>query len=630
MTVSTTKNRNDYDVDGVSTGPFPYEFLLQQESDLQVYENGVITTKAYSVSGVGNSSGGSVTFTGDPPAAGQLSLIRVIPLTQNTDYRPYDAFPAERLEQDLDRAILIDQQLEEQIGRSVQFPPDETGFNPYIPSASERAGKLFGWDGAGETIAVSASDQSATSVTPISRSSSRTLAVQASLAQHWYDVKDPDFGAAGNGTTDDTAAIQAAIDAAKASNGGVVFLPPGIYPISVELLIDSSNVLLLGSGADTDHTQSPLLGQASTQLRWTGAAGGTMVRLTSPQGATNQKMVGGGVGKIAFDANGLAATGLKIESRQGAAFSELYFNEFSTVGIDVGVVTTLGDATDTQRCLFERVDVRAASAANGIGIRLSGSSAGNPSFNYFRSIDIRHQDGTGIECGNSDNNLFENIRIFRGSSGSAVGLLLKAGATAVETCRANYFVHLNATNGGVKAEGTPTAAVASYDNHILFYDKDNNSPDPVIETDAMLYWQGSDGAWRDFMVDQLAVGNNLTNAQVARAALGNNTGIMVVQNNEAHVQLRDFDGNDIWKIFINNTNGSLQFNRIAGSGGFTIPGNGAAPLFLTNTKVMSGTGSPEGVIAAPVGSLWLRTNGGANTTLYIKETGTGTTGWAAK
>lgn len=47
-------------------------------------------------------------------------------------------------------------------------------------------------------------------------------------------------------------------------------------------------------------------------------------------------------------------------------------------------------------------------------------------------------------------------------------------------------------------------------------------------------------------------------------------------------------------------------------------------------RVVSGTGSPEGAITAPVGSLWLRTDGGAGTTFYVKESGTGNTGWAAK
>lgn len=43
-----------------------------------------------------------------------------------------------------------------------------------------------------------------------------------------------------------------------------------------------------------------------------------------------------------------------------------------------------------------------------------------------------------------------------------------------------------------------------------------------------------------------------------------------------------------------------------------------------------GSGSPEGVVTAAVGSLYTRTNGGAGTTLYIKESGSGNTGWVAK
>ena len=43
-----------------------------------------------------------------------------------------------------------------------------------------------------------------------------------------------------------------------------------------------------------------------------------------------------------------------------------------------------------------------------------------------------------------------------------------------------------------------------------------------------------------------------------------------------------------------------------------------------------GTGTPESVVTANVGSLYLRTDGGASTTLYVKTSGTGNTGWTAK
>lgn len=45
--------------------------------------------------------------------------------------------------------------------------------------------------------------------------------------------------------------------------------------------------------------------------------------------------------------------------------------------------------------------------------------------------------------------------------------------------------------------------------------------------------------------------------------------------------------------------------------------------------MIAGAGSPEGVVAAPVGSTFQRADGGAGTTIYIKETGTGNTGWVA-
>lgn len=41
----------------------------------------------------------------------------------------------------------------------------------------------------------------------------------------------------------------------------------------------------------------------------------------------------------------------------------------------------------------------------------------------------------------------------------------------------------------------------------------------------------------------------------------------------------------------------------------------------------SGTGSPEGVVSASPGAVYYRTDGGVGTVLYVKETGTASTGW---
>lgn len=48
-----------------------------------------------------------------------------------------------------------------------------------------------------------------------------------------------------------------------------------------------------------------------------------------------------------------------------------------------------------------------------------------------------------------------------------------------------------------------------------------------------------------------------------------------------------------------------------------------------SVKVYQGTGTPESSVSAGVGSLYMRTDGGADTSVYRKESGSGNTGWVA-
>lgn len=53
--------------------------------------------------------------------------------------------------------------------------------------------------------------------------------------------------------------------------------------------------------------------------------------------------------------------------------------------------------------------------------------------------------------------------------------------------------------------------------------------------------------------------------------------------------------------------------------------------YITSTTIKSGYGSPENAVQGRIGNLYLRLDGGASTTLYVKESGAGTdTGWIAK
>lgn len=51
---------------------------------------------------------------------------------------------------------------------------------------------------------------------------------------------------------------------------------------------------------------------------------------------------------------------------------------------------------------------------------------------------------------------------------------------------------------------------------------------------------------------------------------------------------------------------------------------------VAGVQIHYGSGTPEGAVTAEAGSLFLRTDGGASTSLYVKESGSGNTGWIAK
>lgn len=51
---------------------------------------------------------------------------------------------------------------------------------------------------------------------------------------------------------------------------------------------------------------------------------------------------------------------------------------------------------------------------------------------------------------------------------------------------------------------------------------------------------------------------------------------------------------------------------------------------LNALGIYAGTGSPEAVVTAGIGSIYRRLDGGAGTSIYIKESGVGNVGWIGK
>jgi hypothetical protein len=85
----------------------------------------------YSVTGVGNASGGTVVFTVVPPSVpsgtGSIVLRRAVPMTQGTHYVANDAFPESTHEAALDKLTMLVQQVVDETSLAVKVPINYTG-----------------------------------------------------------------------------------------------------------------------------------------------------------------------------------------------------------------------------------------------------------------------------------------------------------------------------------------------------------------------------------------------------------------------------------------------------------------------------------------------------------------------
>jgi hypothetical protein len=131
----------------------------------------------------------------------------------------------------------------------------------------------------------------------------------------WVNVKT--YGAKGDGVTDDTAAIQAAINAVQAAGGGVVYLPAGTYIVNnsaaTALSITGSGVYLTGDGPGQTIIQTNYNAGGTGQLHWLVAwSGGTLPSFGSPTTA------------LTADLNaGIGQAGTSVSVASSAAFTAL-------------------------------------------------------------------------------------------------------------------------------------------------------------------------------------------------------------------------------------------------------------------------------------------------------------------
>ena len=238
MTVPANLNRVDYTGTG-SAGPFTVPFPFYDASHLTVLQTDALfnqtTLTGWTATGAGGPSG-AVTLAAACPVGSTLTIMRVVPLTQITSIKNQEAFYPEVHEQEMDLLAMADQQLDEAMDRTLRLPAGLSGVDMTLPKPDP--GHALVWNAAGDGlenagVASATLQQDLADSTDVAKGDEMIAVKQpftgaVARTQHdknaeWVSVKD--FGAVGDGVTNDTGAIIKALN----SGARTIFFPQGTY-----------------------------------------------------------------------------------------------------------------------------------------------------------------------------------------------------------------------------------------------------------------------------------------------------------------------------------------------------------------------------------------------------------------
>lgn len=131
---------------------FPYNFKILDQTHVEVKVDGVLKVLGadYTVSGVGNSAGGNVTFLVAPANLTVVQRARKVPYKRDTDYQANGDFKEDTVDADFDLEEMQVQQIAADVMRAFKAPLSVTADQTLSDAAwAARALQFLGFDGAG-------------------------------------------------------------------------------------------------------------------------------------------------------------------------------------------------------------------------------------------------------------------------------------------------------------------------------------------------------------------------------------------------------------------------------------------------------------------------------------------------
>jgi hypothetical protein len=236
-----------YGGDGSRT-TFPFPFPVLAGDDLLVYV-GHDPATGFAITGLGDPDGGEIAFTTPPAPGATITLLRRTEGIRETAFVDGGPFRAAAINAELDRIMRLIQEDREEHGRALRGHPAESGVDFCLPPTTERASKLLGFDSAGRPAVFGADalpasgDASGVLVTADGGTTARALGEHLAAL-----VNVRDFGALGDGITDDGAAFAAAIAAAQ-GRAARVYVPASATPYVLGATLVLDGVTMAGDGA---------------------------------------------------------------------------------------------------------------------------------------------------------------------------------------------------------------------------------------------------------------------------------------------------------------------------------------------------------------------------------------------